>query len=51
MIALAATLHDTTGALAPLIRRTLPVLAKCYPAGLAVAVSPPRVFRSARNPV
>jgi len=41
VIALAATLHDTTGALAPLVRRTLPVLAQCYPAGIAVAVSPP----------
>ena len=41
MIALAATLHDTTGALVPLVRRTLPVLAACYPGGIAVSVSPP----------
>lgn len=41
MIALAATLHDASGALAPLVRRTLPVLAACYPGGIAVAVSPP----------
>jgi len=40
VIALAATLHDTSGALAPLVRRTLPVLGACYPGGIAVTVSP-----------
>lgn len=41
MIALAATLHDPSGALAPLVRRTLPVLAAAYPGGIAVTTSPP----------
>jgi len=51
VIALAATLHDPSGALLPLIRRTLPVLAACYPAGIAVAATPathPRVVRALR---
>ena len=41
MIALAATLHDPKGTLGPLVQRALPVLARCYPAGIAVATSPP----------
>jgi hypothetical protein len=40
-IALAATLHDATGALRGEIRRRLPALCRLYPAGLAVATSPP----------
>jgi hypothetical protein len=40
VIALAATLHDPPGALVPLIRRTFPALAACYPGGIAVATSP-----------
>jgi hypothetical protein len=40
-IALAATLHDATGALRAEIRRRLPALRRLYPAGLAVATSPP----------
>jgi hypothetical protein len=46
VIALAATLHDATGVLAPLIRRVMPSLAALYPSGIAVATSPlthPRV--------
>lgn len=52
MIALAATLHDTTGALVPLVRRTLDTLRLCYPGGIAVATSPPthvRVVASLRE--
>jgi hypothetical protein len=41
VIALAATLHDATGALTPLVRRTLPALRAWYPGGIAVATSPP----------
>jgi hypothetical protein len=41
VIALAATLHDATGALVPLIRRVMPSLATLYPGGVAVATSPP----------
>jgi hypothetical protein len=41
VIALAATLHDPSGALVPLVRRALPELAACYPAGIAVTTSPP----------
>jgi hypothetical protein len=40
-IALAATLHDSTGALRAEVRRRLPALRRLYPAGLAVATSPP----------
>ena len=39
-IALAATLHDTTGALRAETRRRLPALRRLYPAGIAVATSP-----------
>jgi hypothetical protein len=39
-VALAATVHDTSGALAPLIRRRLPALRRLY-AALAVTASPP----------
>lgn len=45
MIALAATLHDTTGALVPLARRALPALRRLYPSGMAVATSPPTSAR------
>jgi hypothetical protein len=45
VIALAATLHDTTGALAPLARRALPALRRLYPGGIAVATSPPTSAR------
>ena len=48
MIALAATLHDPSGALAPLIRRTLPVLRTIYRDGVAVATSPPTHARVVR---
>jgi hypothetical protein len=41
MIALAATLHDQTGALEGDVRRHLDVLAALYPGGVAVATSPP----------
>jgi hypothetical protein len=40
-IALAATLHDSAGALRGEIRRRLPALRRLYPAGLSVATSPP----------
>jgi hypothetical protein len=43
-IALAATLHDTTGALAPLVARTLPWLQSRY-AHVAVTTSPPTSAR------
>src|SRR5215467_4393036 len=39
-VALAATLHDPSGALADELRRALPVLASVY-RGIAVATSPP----------
>jgi hypothetical protein len=45
VIALAATLHDDTGALVPLARRVLPALRALYPAGIAVATSPPTSAR------
>jgi hypothetical protein len=48
VIALAATLHDTTGALVPLTRRTLTLLGRLYPAGIAVATSPPTHPRMVR---
>lgn len=48
MIALAATLHDPAGALVPLFRRTWPVLAACYPGGVAVTTSPPTHARMVR---
>lgn len=41
MIALAATLHDETGALLGDVRRHLAALRALYPAGVAVATSPP----------
>ena len=40
-VALAATLHDATGALRAETRRRLPALRALYPAGIAVATSPP----------
>ena len=48
MIALAATLHDTSGALVPLTRRVLPVLRRLYPDGIAVTTSPPTSGRMVR---
>ena len=48
MIALAATLHDTSAALVPLVRRAMPALERLYPAGIAVSTSPPTHVRVIR---
>ena len=44
-VALAATLHDATGALAGEIRRRLPAMRRLYPAGIAISTSPPTSAR------
>jgi hypothetical protein len=48
MIALAATLHDQTGALAADVRRHLGALRGLYPGGVLVATSPPTAASTTR---
>lgn len=47
-VALAATLHDATGALADDVRCHLDGLRSLYPAGLAIATSPPTAASTTR---